>query len=94
MTYIDRNESATELRSAPPRKNAKPESPRLAMRECAFVLAADVILSIRKEGATDGEGKGEDGRGACGGSRYVEVVCGVSNPVAGEWRIPAPLGTF
>ena len=45
---------------------------------------AESILVTRKEESVAGDAKGEEGRGTWGGSRYVEIVCGVSSLPCGS----------
>ena len=56
---------------------------------------AESILATRKEESVAGDAKGEEGRGTWGGSRYVEIVCGVSStlPLGSDWTTTGISGT-
>lgn len=88
--YIARKESAVEERSWRAPKKEKPDSPRLIPAESCTPrrVSVDVMLMIRNESSPAGEGRADDGNGACGGSRYVSALCGgvSSNGVGGLGR--------
>lgn len=73
--YIARKESATDARSSGPRKKEKPDNPRLALRVDSLIERAskDDLLPTKEDPAA-GDGRGDEGMGARGGSRYDVVL--------------------